>query len=92
MVYYLNKKKVEDDIKNETRGNFSKCLCSLLQPIEEFESQCLMEAIGKNSNVMIQIICSKEAHEIEVLNAAFNRSIDRLLLSKRYANSFLFKK
>ena len=67
-------KRLEEDIQSETRGNFAKCLCALLQPIDEFEAECLMEAIGTNNQVLIQLICSKEAHEIEVLNAAFNRS------------------
>jgi hypothetical protein len=67
-------KRLEEDIQSETRGNFAKCLCALLQPIDEFEAECLMEAIGTDNQVLIEIICSKEAHEIEVLNAAFNRS------------------
>ncbi len=48
-----------------------------------------MEALEKNNNqVLVQVICSKEAHEIEVLNAAFSRSNSKSIFWTYWATKF----
>ncbi len=75
---------LEEDVKKETSGNFEKGLLALLEPIDEYEARQLNNAIkgiGTNEKVVIQILCPKEAHEIESLRSSyqrlFNSSLDK---------------
>ena len=73
---------LEEDLKKEISGNFLKGVLALLTPTDEYEAQCLRNAIkgvGTDEQVCIQLICSKEAHEIEILKAAYNRLYKRNL-------------
>jgi len=81
-------KKLEDEIKSEISGNFLKGVLALLEPTDEYEARCLQNAlhgIGTNEKVIIQMLCPKEAHEIEILRAAyqrlFNKDLDKNLRS-----------
>ena len=67
---------LEEDVKKELSGNFEKAVLALLEPVDEYEARQLRNAvhgIGTNENVVIQILCSKEAHEIANLRAAYER-------------------
>ena len=62
-------KKLEEDVKKEISGNFEKGVLALLEPTDEYEAKELRNAIsgiGTDEKAVIQILCSKEAHEIEV--------------------------
>lgn len=64
------------DIESEISGNFRTAVLGLLEPTDEFEAKSLHHAIkglGTNEKVCIQTICPKEAHEIEILKAAYKR-------------------
>jgi len=50
----------------------------LLEPTDEYEAKCVrsaMKGLGTDEQVLIQILCSKEAHEVEILKAAYKRCI-----------------
>ena len=69
-------KTLEEDVKKEISGNFEKGVLALLEPVDEYEARHLRNAIhgiGTNEKVVIQILCPKEAHEIEILRAAYER-------------------
>ena len=63
-------------MSEELSGNFKKGVLALLKPTDEYEAECVRNAIkgaGTNEKICIQLICPKEAHEIEILKAAYNR-------------------
>lgn len=67
---------LEHDIKKEVGGGFETALTALLDPIDEYDAKCLRNAIhglGTNEKVVIETLCPKDAHEIEVLKAAYKR-------------------
>jgi len=69
-------KQIEEDCEKELSGKFKKGVLALLEPTDEFEARHLHDAIsgmGTDENTVIQILCSKEAHEIEILRAAYHR-------------------
>ena len=71
-------KKLEDDIKSEISGHFLDGVLALLEPFDEYEAKCMRKAIkglGTDEQVLIQILCPKEAHEVEILKAAYKRCI-----------------
>lgn len=69
---------MEEDIKSEISGNFQSAVLALLEPLDEYDAHCLRKAIkgvGTNEKIVIQTLCPKEAHEIEILRAAYKRCI-----------------
>lgn len=69
-------KSLVDDIKSEIKGNFELGVLALLEPVDEYEAKILHEAIngvGTDEKIVIQTLCPKEAHEIEILKAAYKR-------------------
>jgi len=67
---------LEEDLKSEINGNFLKGVLSLLEPTDEYEAHCVKRAIkgiGTDEQILIQTLCPKEAHEIEILKAAYQR-------------------
>ena len=71
-------KTLEEHIKSEIGGKFLTGVLALLEPTDEFEAKCLRDAIkgaGTNEKVLIQTLCPKEAHEIEILKAAYKRCL-----------------
>ena len=77
-------KKLEDDIKSEISGHFLDGVLALLEPSDQYEVKCLRNAIkglGTDEQVLIQILCSKEAHEVEtqkllIRDVLFNQRIN----------------
>ena len=58
----------------------------MLEPTDEYEAKCVrsaMKGLGTDEQVLIQILCSKEAHEVEILKAAYKRCI--LFWSHKFA-------
>jgi annexin A7/11 len=69
-------KTLEEEIKSEIGGKFLDGVLALLVPTDEYEAKCLkgaIKGIGTNEKDLIQIICPKETHEIEVVKAAYKR-------------------
>jgi annexin A7/11 len=65
-----------------------KGVLALLKPTDEYEAECVRKAIsgaGTDERACIQLICPKEAHEIEILKAAYNRLYNRDL-DKDFSN------
>jgi annexin A7/11 len=63
-------------------GNFETAVLALLEPIDEYEAKHIRSAIkglGTNESLIIQILCPKEGHEVEILKAAYKRLYDRNL-------------
>ena len=72
------KKNLEDDIQMNTNysENFKMSVYALLQPIEEFEAKLVKGAVKtKNNRILLQIICPKEAYEINSLKESFQKSL-----------------
>ena len=44
-------KTLEEDLKKEISGNFLKGVLALLQTTEEYEAQCIREAIKVGNNI-----------------------------------------
>jgi len=65
---------LEEDLKDELKGNFEDVVVALLTPRYTFEAQCLkaaMKGAGTNENVIIDLLCSKQSGEIEILKKAY---------------------
>lgn len=76
-------KNLEDDIKSEISGNFLKGVLALLMPNDQYEAQCLrfaMKGIGTNEKVLIELLCSKGAFEIQHLSQTYKKMFDRDLV------------
>ena len=57
-------------------GHLLKTFLALLVPSEDYEAICVREAMkgaGTNEKTLIHILCTKEAHEIKQLKAAYTR-------------------
>jgi len=49
---------------------------ALLQPTDEYEATCLMQAmkgLGTDEKVMIELLCTKNSHEIRHMQKVFKR-------------------
>jgi hypothetical protein len=69
-------KRLEEDIKSEIKGDFLNGVLALLEPTDEYEARNLrdgIKGIGTKEKIVIQTLCPKEAHEIEILKAAYKR-------------------
>jgi len=74
---------LEDQIQLNANysDNFKMSMYALLQPIEEFEAKLIRGAMQtKNYKILTQIICSKEAYEINALKDSFQKCKFYLLL------------
>ncbi len=96
---------MDDDLKNETGGNFMESIVALFMIPYEYEAKCIRNALrvglkalyslfkriefkffkkgfGTNEKVCIQILCTKEAFEIQQLKAAYSKCCLKFYLSK----------
>lgn len=73
-------KTLEEHIKSEISGHFLDGVLALLEPTDEYEAKQVRSAVkglGTNEKVLIQTLCAKEGHEIEILKAAYKRLYNR---------------
>ena len=78
-------KNLEDDLKSELSGNFLKGVLALLMPTDLYEAQCLryaMKGIGTNEKVLIELLCTKGAFEIQHLSQTYKKSKNNLSWQK----------
>jgi len=71
---------LEEDLKSEISGNFLDGVLGLLMPHDEYEASCIRGAIkgvGTCEQVIIEILCSKDAPQIEKLNKAYKKVYSR---------------
>lgn len=71
---------LEDDFKAELSGHFLAGVLALCVPKEDYDAQCIryaIKGIGTNEKVCINLLCSKEAHEIQALKEAYQRLYQR---------------
>ena len=69
-------KTLEEDLKSELSGHFLQGCLALLKPTDEYEATCLMQAmkgLGTNEKVMIELLCTKNCHEIRHMQQVFKR-------------------
>ncbi len=69
-------KTLEEDLRSELSGHFLKGCLALLQPTDEYEATCLMQAmkgLGTNEKVMIELLCTKNCHEIRHMQQVFKK-------------------
>lgn len=77
-------KTLEEDLKSEISGHFLKGVLAMLIPTDEYEATCLREAMkgmGTDEKVMIELLCTKNSHEIrhmaQVYKRLFNRDMEK---------------
>lgn len=74
MLFNFLFKKLEDDLEKELSGNFRKVVLGLLMKPIEYEAFCMRNAIkgfGTNQKAVINLLCTKESHEIKHLKQAY---------------------
>ena len=67
-------KTLEEDLKSELGGKFERVVVDLLKPRYEYEAECVKQAIqglGTDERVLIDLLCTKEADELQVLKSTF---------------------
>jgi len=77
-----NGKDLTQQIKEDTSGNFEKVALTLLLLRPEFEAKCLYEAmkgLGTNEDILIEIICTRNAEHLEQIVKAYDRLYDKSL-------------
>lgn len=75
---------LEEDLKSEISGNFLQAVIGLLTPRVEYEATCLrnaMQGLGTKESVLIELLCSKDPYEIEILKDTYARIFQRNLES-----------
>lgn len=77
-------KTLEEDLKSEISGHFLKSCNALLMYTDEYEANCLkdaMKGLGTDEKVMIELLCTKDAHEIrhmaQIFKRLFNKDMDK---------------
>ncbi|CAF0882774.1 unnamed protein product [Brachionus calyciflorus] len=71
---------LEEDLKSELSGDFEDIIVALLKPRYEYEAECIRDAIkgfGTREYVIIELLCTKESAEIEILKQAYKKLFDR---------------
>lgn len=72
---------LEQDLTKEISGHFLEASLALLVPSDEYEAQCVKNALIKgfttNDRVVIEALCSKNADEIDRLKSTYKRLFDR---------------
>lgn len=71
-----------EQIKSEISGDFKKGVIGLLTPLAVYESQILrdaMEGAGTDEKMLIELLCTKESHEIEEIILAYRKLYKREL-------------
>jgi len=70
-------KTLEEEIKSELSGHFKDCALALLMPTDEYEASSLyhaMKGLGTDEHLLIEILCTKDAHEIKNLRDTYTKS------------------
>jgi annexin A7/11 len=65
---------LEEDLKSELRGDFENIVVALLKPRLQFEAECIRGAfkgIGTRDKCIVELLCTKEASEIEKLKEVY---------------------
>lgn len=76
-------KNLEKQIKSELSGNFEDGVLGLLMDQSEFEARMLRKAMkgaGTDEDLLIEILCSKEGHEIQGISSAYTKLFNRDLM------------
>lgn len=66
-----------DDIKSETSGRFEQVLVALLLPRVEYyvqEMQRAIDGVGTDEDALIEMLCSLNNYEIQVIKSEYHRS------------------
>lgn len=77
-------KRLEEDLESEISGNFLKGVLLLLKKSDEFEAECLynaMKGLGTKEKVLIELLCSKNGHELEIVAKAYLKKYGKELNS-----------
>lgn len=84
-IYFgLYKKSLEDDLKSEISGRFLQGALMLLKPTDEFDAECLhdaMKGLGTKESVLIELLCSKTGSELKNVAFAFQTLYGKSLSS-----------
>lgn len=75
--YNMYGKTLDEDLKSELTGNFDDIVIALLMPRFVYEAECMNKAIkgfGTKEKVIIELLCSKEAAEIEQLKQVYQET------------------
>lgn len=70
-------KTLEEDLKSELGGELEHVAVALLMPAYEYDARNLRKAIkgiGTDEKTVIEILCTKESHELQALKDAYNQS------------------
>jgi len=70
------------DIKKECSGNFEDVLVGLCTDRSEYDAALLrkaMKGIGTNESLLIEVLCTRSASEIEGIKEAYNKLYDKEL-------------
>jgi len=69
-------KKLIDDVRSETSGNFGKLCCALSMSIAEFDVKCLHDAlagVGTDDDCLMEILVGRTNSDINALRAEYKR-------------------
>jgi len=69
---------LEEELKSELSGNFRDCALALLMPSVDYEAGFLysaMKGLGTDERMLIQVLCTKDALEVQQLSEAYTRSL-----------------
>lgn len=78
----LYNKRLEEDLESEIGGRFLQGCIALLKRTEEFEAECLfnaMKGLGTKESVLIEILCTKTGYELKILAQAFHKLYEKNL-------------
>jgi len=67
-------KNLEEELKSEIGGRFLQGVLALLMPVDELNARALRDAmngIGTDEELLIEILCTREGHEIQRIASAY---------------------
>jgi len=73
-------KKLLDDIRSETSGNFGKLCCALSMSIIEFDVKCLHDAIdgvGTDDDCLMEILVGRTNSDINALRTEYKKTYNK---------------
>ena len=79
-------------MKRAFYGNILKTILSLLKPIEEYEAECLkngFEGVGTKNNLLLEILCPKDANQIKLLAKEYERLSGQNLVDKLKSDRYV---
>lgn len=82
--FNLYHKSLEEELKSEISGRFLESVLLLLKRTDEFEAECLnkaMKGLGTNEKLLIELLCTKNGYELEVVSNAYKKLYQKDLSS-----------